>query len=415
MNDRLHANRRPPSPPVAAPRLAPRPPAPHRRLPRGPPPDPPPLLCALLPAAASENPAADEAGAKQHRRTASSCSAARTAAARRCCGGCSPPTRPSPASPSRSPPTLARAPSSSRCCPPSASAPSSSAGRATPASAATICTDVAPHRGARAQQNASSRRLVAEWGYHWDLSRPILAEKTPTNMVASRLLQARAQFGASRNSRAPFADGPRLAAGPAVERDAHLPLHRRHPLAVALRTAPSQAAANASSRSATPSFTGRSRTASSPPTCRTSHARARCVTRIWRRRRRSALRSCSGWLELPAAAAVTAAAATVKPHANRKYETAYCTALEGGSNRAAARRAAHCGAASRSNRASTSLGSSTTSRWAGRRGLAACAPRRRATGWRRARRCGEAGEPRHHPTRAAWKLGGTGPLLGAFR
>ena len=51
------------------------------------------------------------------------------------------------------------------------------------------------------------------------------------------------------------------------------------------------------------------------------------------------------WLELPGAAAVTAAAATVKPHANRKYETTYCTALEGASNRAAARRAAHCGAA----------------------------------------------------------------------
>ena len=42
--------------------------------------------------------------------------------------------------------------------------------------------------------NASSRRLVAEWGYHWDLSRQTLAEKTPTNMVASRLLQARAQL-----------------------------------------------------------------------------------------------------------------------------------------------------------------------------------------------------------------------------
>ena len=39
--------------------------------------------------------------------------------------------------------------------------------------------------------NASSRRLVAEWAYHWDLSRHTLAEKTPTNMVTSRLLQAR--------------------------------------------------------------------------------------------------------------------------------------------------------------------------------------------------------------------------------
>ena len=57
--------------------------------------------------------------------------------------------------------------------------------------------------------NASSRRLVAGSAYHWDLSRPILAEKTPTNMVASRLLQARAQFfdgNSARNS--PTAHSP---------------------------------------------------------------------------------------------------------------------------------------------------------------------------------------------------------------
>jgi len=33
-------------------------------------------------------------------------------------------------------------------------------------------------------------RLLSEWGAYWDLRNPILLEKTPTNMVASRLLQA---------------------------------------------------------------------------------------------------------------------------------------------------------------------------------------------------------------------------------
>ena len=38
--------------------------------------------------------------------------------------------------------------------------------------------------------NASSLKLLSEWGYHWNLSKPILLEKTPTNMMTSRLLQA---------------------------------------------------------------------------------------------------------------------------------------------------------------------------------------------------------------------------------
>ena len=38
--------------------------------------------------------------------------------------------------------------------------------------------------------NASSRKLVSEWGYHWNLSKPVLLEKTPTDMLTSRLLQA---------------------------------------------------------------------------------------------------------------------------------------------------------------------------------------------------------------------------------
>ena len=38
--------------------------------------------------------------------------------------------------------------------------------------------------------NASSLKLVSEWGYHWNLSRPVLLEKTPTDMLTSRLLQA---------------------------------------------------------------------------------------------------------------------------------------------------------------------------------------------------------------------------------
>ena len=38
--------------------------------------------------------------------------------------------------------------------------------------------------------NRTRARLLSEWGYHWNLSRPVLLEKTPTNMVSSRLLQA---------------------------------------------------------------------------------------------------------------------------------------------------------------------------------------------------------------------------------
>ena len=30
---------------------------------------------------------------------------------------------------------------------------------------------------------------LTRWGYHWNLSRPVLIEKTPTNIVTSRLLQ----------------------------------------------------------------------------------------------------------------------------------------------------------------------------------------------------------------------------------
>jgi hypothetical protein len=39
--------------------------------------------------------------------------------------------------------------------------------------------------------SASSRdRLMAEWGRHWDLSRPVLVEKSPPNLIRTRFLQA---------------------------------------------------------------------------------------------------------------------------------------------------------------------------------------------------------------------------------
>lgn len=34
------------------------------------------------------------------------------------------------------------------------------------------------------------RRLLAEWGAHWDLDRPVLLEKSPPNLLMSRFLQA---------------------------------------------------------------------------------------------------------------------------------------------------------------------------------------------------------------------------------
>ena len=42
----------------------------------------------------------------------------------------------------------------------------------------------------RLNSNHSRVRLLSEWGYHWNLSRPVLIEKTPTNILTSRLLQA---------------------------------------------------------------------------------------------------------------------------------------------------------------------------------------------------------------------------------
>ena len=42
----------------------------------------------------------------------------------------------------------------------------------------------------RLNSNHSRVQLLSEWGYHWNLSRPVLIEKTPTNILTSRLLQA---------------------------------------------------------------------------------------------------------------------------------------------------------------------------------------------------------------------------------
>ena len=37
--------------------------------------------------------------------------------------------------------------------------------------------------------NASSRQLLSEWGWYWNLTKPVLLEKSPTDMLSSRLLQ----------------------------------------------------------------------------------------------------------------------------------------------------------------------------------------------------------------------------------
>jgi hypothetical protein len=36
----------------------------------------------------------------------------------------------------------------------------------------------------------SRERLLAEWGRHWDMSRPVLVEKSPPNLIRMRFLQA---------------------------------------------------------------------------------------------------------------------------------------------------------------------------------------------------------------------------------
>lgn len=37
---------------------------------------------------------------------------------------------------------------------------------------------------------ANARKLLGEWGRHWDLSKPVLLEKTPMNLLQTRFLQA---------------------------------------------------------------------------------------------------------------------------------------------------------------------------------------------------------------------------------
>ena len=38
--------------------------------------------------------------------------------------------------------------------------------------------------------DASRRRLDAEWALHWDMSKPVLIEKSPPNLIRTRFLQA---------------------------------------------------------------------------------------------------------------------------------------------------------------------------------------------------------------------------------
>jgi len=36
----------------------------------------------------------------------------------------------------------------------------------------------------------NARRLLADWGRHWDMTKPVLVEKSPPNLIRMRFLQA---------------------------------------------------------------------------------------------------------------------------------------------------------------------------------------------------------------------------------
>ena len=71
--------------------------------------------------------------------------------------------------------------------------------------------------------DANRLRLFRQWGYFWDLSAPTLLEKSPTNLISSRFLQA--MFGATSGNR-PSANG--------ASEHVSFVFTTRHPLAVAL-------------------------------------------------------------------------------------------------------------------------------------------------------------------------------------
>ena len=146
---------------------------------------------------------------------------------------------------------------------------------------------------------ASSLKLVSEWGFHWNMSKPVLLEKTPTDMLTSRLLQALL-----------------------TPADTTFIFVTRHPLAVAL--AHKKWACCAGMRVPTLALhwlVSHRVLAGDLPRLRSAQ-----VLRYedLARRPLACVRRVFGWLGLSTSKAVDAAVATVSPDANRKYESQYC-------------------------------------------------------------------------------------------
>ena len=149
----------------------------------------------------------------------------------------------------------------------------------------------------------NSRKLLSEWGFHWNLTRPVLLEKTPTNMITSRLLQS--------------------LLGPSV----NFLFITRHPLAVSLAHRRWQCCALMSLPSLLLHWVASHRILATD----LPHLQAARVLRYEDlvRRPRQCLTSVLRWLKLPAPAVAAAPAANVgelevTPDTNRKYETEYC-------------------------------------------------------------------------------------------
>ena len=178
---------------------------------------------------------------------------------------------------------------------------------------------------------ANSRRLVSEWGYYWNLSRPVLLEKTPTNMLTSRLLQALFTPAASSASN--------------VERPLQVPsagirflFISRHPLAVSLAHRKWPECAGMSIPSLLAHWLASHRTLASD----LPHLRSARVLRFedLARAPRECVQVLLEWLELPQQLQEQAFS-NVADDTNHKYERDYCEQHLS----SAAHRRSHCAVA----------------------------------------------------------------------